>query len=157
MGDIVWSEAKHTHVEVRTAADAEETYLPDDGIHGSHALFIGGDLGLVIEGDLDDLRRVAEQIAEVIREARDAPPPAGVCDCDGEPVPGAWIGMNDRDEVQRCDDCERFDSDEAAADAVAAAVGGGAVGLVRVGAGWAYVLRDSRRMTAEDIRSAVAS
>lgn len=89
MGDIVWSEAKHTHVEVRTAADAEETYLPDDGIHGSHALFIGGDLGLVIEGDIEDLRRVAERILGAVARAQDVaslPACTGASDLCGAPA-----------------------------------------------------------------------
>lgn len=83
MGDYVYSEARHTEVQVLTAADAEEAFLPDDGIHGSHALFIGGDLGLVIEGDIADLRAVAERILVAVREAEDASQPH---DCDDGPA-----------------------------------------------------------------------
>lgn len=77
------------------------------------------------------------------------------CDCDGEPVPGAWVGMNDRDEVQRCDDCERFACDEDAADAVAARVGGVRVDMSDPpDAFWTVVVRDGRTVTADDVRAA---
>lgn len=51
------------------------------------------------------------------------------CECDNNLVPGAlWPmdtnGDNSHDWVERCDMCERFDNDDAAARAVAAKVGG---------------------------------
>jgi hypothetical protein len=45
------------------------------------------------------------------------------CECSGL-VPGAVVGMNDRDEIQRCDLCNRYESDDEAAHAVARAVNG---------------------------------
>lgn len=43
-----------------------------------------------------------------------------LCECDGEPIPGAGWPYNDQAEVERCDECKRFDDDVAAALAVAA-------------------------------------
>ena len=40
------------------------------------------------------------------------------CECADEPVPGAGWPFNDQAEVQRCDLCEKFDSDYDAALAV---------------------------------------
>lgn len=80
------------------------------------------------------------------------------CECSGEVVRGAFPGFNDRDEIQACDCCDRFDSDQAAAEAIAAVVGGKAV--LRVdpelteGSTWWVVVKDGAELTAEKIRDA---
>ncbi|EPD84062.1 MULTISPECIES: hypothetical protein [Microbacterium] len=45
----------------------------------------------------------------------------GDCECFDGPVPGALVGMDSPEGIQRCDMCQRFDGDLAAAQAVAAA------------------------------------
>jgi hypothetical protein len=52
------------------------------------------------------------------------------CECYAEVVPGAWPGFNNRNEIQRCEECRRFESDDEAAQAIGAAVDG--VPLLRI-------------------------
>lgn len=52
--------------------------------------------------------------------------PESECDC-SDLVPGVLLGWNGCDEIQRCDDCGRFQTDEQAAHVAAAKVGGKAV------------------------------
>lgn len=80
------------------------------------------------------------------------------CECDDEVVPGACPGFNGRDEVQRCDMCQRFPDDEAAAKAVAAVVGGTAVErhdpALTEGAYWWVIVKDGAELTADQIEEA---
>ncbi|AEA28917.1 hypothetical protein Psed_6846 (plasmid) [Pseudonocardia dioxanivorans CB1190] len=77
------------------------------------------------------------------------------CECGGEVVPGAGLGFNGRNEVQRCDICEWFASDDDAAAAVAARVGGQVVERHdpdrSSGAWWLVVVKAGREMTEQDI------
>jgi hypothetical protein len=92
---------------------------------------------------------------------REAPAAADVADCDCGPVPGAVLGMNDRDQIQRCDDCARYTSDEQAANAVAAAAGVSAELVGPAGDGYwvvkARALASLLPLTAEEIRARVAA
>lgn len=78
------------------------------------------------------------------------------CDCDGEVVPGACPGFNDRDEIQACGFCNRFAGDDEAAAAIAAVVGGEVVERhdpdLTEGAYWCVVVRDGEELSADRIR-----
>ena len=71
-------------------------------------------------GTADETDYTREMLNAFARGEGVHPEPA--CDC-SDLVPGALLGWNDRDEVQACSDCRRFDTDQEAAEAVAAKIG----------------------------------
>ncbi len=159
---IEWDVASTVAVTVLSAQSAEEDLHPDESIDAPFVLVIGGDSGgaFALEGDLDDMRRVATRILaavdaagvcghdwpawdtvtvmrcecgatreltehEALMGAGDAGPHrhGEVCCGEGTGVPGT-VAMNGGTEIQRCDDCGRYDTDEDAARAVAGAGAG---------------------------------